>query len=373
MTFPIGEGPNADVIIPDPFGIGARVNETTYSDPSPGNPGEIAISNVGNIPDNISGRAAGGALGISLNSGVQVVNGVVYENNEPVAGITSTGLIPIDQLNDGDPYSSYPGLTIPPQGPDWLLGDNTFIQPGTFGDIQGPFITGPFLGNNVPYTLGMENSLFANLGAPDIAAIQLQFVEAGVVDITDFEYGVWDDFSNEIMLQTMSHANQHGVPWQLALQNLGETVRQERAKQGRGGGGGGRRAFVAPTYRPPDYATLSSEIQQYAQSRLGRDLKDYEIELLAGKMSEDFRKAYDADVQAARADYNASVAGRAAGGTVETVDPAARFTEFFDERYAPEIDRIERVGDATTDRSLLMQSLIGGDATVRQNQRRNEL
>ncbi len=112
------------------------------------------------------------------------------------------------------------------------------------------------------------------------------------------------------------------------------------------GGGRFRRApFERKAYLAPDYDTLTQYVKSVASQQVGRKLNDAELTLMADKMGEDHRANFDITEKARRAQYDAAGRGGDPGFQGEMIDMEASFKEFFEEKYATEIERRDTVED----------------------------
>jgi hypothetical protein len=95
---------------------------------------------------------------------------------------------------------------------------------------------------------------------------------------------------------------------------------------------------------------------------LNREPTDEEMAALTGEMSGLYRAEYEANVAAMRAEFDAREQGLETGvavapGSVQGVDPVARFGEAFDRRFAPELDFIEGQEDQLRNATNVFASL----------------
>ncbi len=162
------------------------------------------------------------------------------------------------------------------------------------------------------------------------------------------------------MREVMSYANQSGVSWDEALNEI--MVSPEFDSEG----GRARvpyklkQAFVKPAYTPPDYEEMKNLVHSTFKKALNRDPEPHELLLFANQLSADYRKNFDVQVDAARRDFEAQqrmvesghgfdpnaeglhvAKGQDAGTTEPEVDPVARFEAMMREKYGPTIDAIQ--------------------------------
>ncbi len=110
--------------------------------------------------------------------------------------------------------------------------------------------------------------------------------------------------------------------------------------------------FIAPGQDLPDYATLSQNVKASVRQALGRDATSSEMKMLTQFMSTENKNAWEANELApARKSWEARA--RAAEtqqpqtvGTTQSVDPNARFAEYFQDRFKGELD-FRKTGEQT--------------------------
>lgn len=83
---------------------------------------------------------------------------------------------------------------------------------------------------------------------------------------------------------------------------------------------------------------------------------------MTATLGEAHRTAYESEVAAARAAFDASIRAGETGqpqtaGTFTAVDPASRFAEEFEKRYQPEIARFDSLDDVRFNQANVFQSL----------------
>jgi hypothetical protein len=153
-----------------------------------------------------------------------------------------------------------------------------------------------------------------------------------------------------------------------ALNALGQEKRVLEASQARPSGGG----RIAPKYSVPsslrtipDYKTLATESKAIFGEKLGRDLEDWELAILADEMKEKYVNRNKDMIVAHKAAWNDAVAG----GTMdvdftEVQDPTKGLQFDIEERYGAELDRNERVEDRANNRRILMESISLGQRMI---------
>lgn len=184
-----------------------------------------------------------------------------------------------------------------------------------------------------------------NMSPQSRAAFQQEMVRAGLLEDGKFFEGVADIATQSAMYTVMGQANVDGTDWRTSaahLARLGDISRERAAADALKS-----RRFIAPAYQEPDDALLAQSVKQAVAQRLGRDPHDWELALLGEKMASDYRSQYDAEVAAARSEFEAG--NRAivneemyeSGGVVQDVDPEARLLENIDNLFAKEITNRE--------------------------------
>jgi hypothetical protein len=193
-----------------------------------------------------------------------------------------------------------------------------------------------------------------------IVELQRQLEQAGQLSDGDFYAGVWDQATAGAMQAVMGMANASGQTWEDQLKDLIANV-PESVKEARNAAKLAKQ-FQAPAFIKPDYAGLAQDVKSVMRQKLGRKPTDEEMGELTGAMSGAFRSKYEAEVAAMRAEFNAQEQGLETGevvqpGSVQGVDPQARFLQSFDRRFAPEMDFIEGQEDQIRNATNVFASL----------------
>lgn len=191
------------------------------------------------------------------------------------------------------------------------------------------------------------------------AALQEEMVAAGLMDPDDFYVGMWDTNSISAYKTILGYSNLWGTDPEETLSRLQASL-PEALRDGRTSSAAQQR--VARVYVKPDYATIAQEVKQTFEQRLGRRPRDQELNELASALSGFYRAQLDAQVAADEAadaaDERAAETGEAPGNvTQQGVDPIARFQQLFDQRYQPEEDRLEGIGDTRQNMTNVFASL----------------
>lgn len=193
----------------------------------------------------------------------------------------------------------------------------------------------------------------AGMSDEDIARLQRMLVAAGVLKGTTYLNGVWDEPSRQAYRSILTHANQSGLTAQQSLETWASAHTEQKPK-------------VDP-FLEPDYATLAQTVKQLVSERLGgREPTPAELDVLTSQLRGNYRAEYDAAVATTTAASDAAAAGADPATVVQDIDPVARFSEFFEQRYQPEMERREAISDMTNLRESFlgnvgqMDSMIGG-------------
>lgn len=222
------------------------------------------------------------------------------------------------------------------------------------------------------YAAGQGEEILSSLGPVREAKVKQQLLRAGLISESDTVGKLRNSSITNAFEQVLGHANESGLDWETALADV-EMFGVATGASGRAGGGAGgqgRAGFVVEAYSAPDYDTLAQEAKTFARQRIGRDLKDYEVKLWAERLGGFHREGYDANVQAARLNYDATERAIETGedqgsaGTVQGVDPAASFKEYFEEKYAPEINVEEQEASGAEASARFMRSIATVDRNV---------
>ena len=263
--------------------------------------------------------------------------------------------------------SAFPqAATKKDQGPDMITGED----PRWAADINPPSDVGyqyprygpdPMYGAQLggeaerlrgrpQYTTDDPLLILNGMSSAELAALELQFVQAGYVDPKKLSGG-----SRGAMIQNFSslvqEADFNRIDWMTQLKgDINDYTQwqkdnpEEKEKSWRE-----LHPFIAPAYKAPDYATLAQSAKAQLRNELGRDVTSGEMKLLTGFMGDASRDQWQAnEVSTQRAEWEALARGAETGeaqssGTVQQVDAAARFQEMFDQRYEGELDHRQRV------------------------------
>lgn len=214
----------------------------------------------------------------------------------------------------------------------------------------------------------------ATWGSPEkVGRLQHRLVNAGFL-AGDFQYGFYDESTEAAYRDLLTFSSKNGMSM---IEGLVEAhaARRWAAKQGvpwsavGGAEGGGLAPSTIPKYQAPDKASVRQTIKAQFKAELGRDPERGELARYAARYLADDREDFDAQVDAATprpADIPKNVFDEApslvaaetgeeasAADAPDRVDPAARFAEAFERRFAGEMDFKERQATNAAQTSLL--------------------
>ena len=207
------------------------------------------------------------------------------------------------------------------------------------------------------YHLGFDSSP-ASWAPSRRIILKDSLVQAGYLDPDQMTGGAtWAFPEMSAMALLADEANGIGDPWQIQLDRVKNNPSEAAKRRAKGRAGADRRPFVAPAFLKPDMATLSQSVKQSVRQRLGREPTSLEMGELIETLGVDFRAEFGAQVAALRSEFDATTRAietdePQAAGTVQSVNPAARFAEHFDERFAGEID-VRKRGAALNQREAI--------------------
>lgn len=226
-----------------------------------------------------------------------------------------------------------------------LAYQDSLVGPQSKKTRAGAPTAGPF-NNQYGYRAGDEFGELDNLSTEYLARVQDRMAALGMLD--GYVRGRKDQSTVKAFADLLWMSNAEGTSWIVQLADLERTKAEmgDDWEWGDGSGRGDRAPFVAPTYLAPDYATLAQRVKTELREQLGRDPDESELALLTAELSGWDREAFDAEVEAAKAEYDAAEDGRSESPTVQTIDPLARFKESFEQKYAAEIRGNERQDEA---------------------------
>lgn len=203
-------------------------------------------------------------------------------------------------------------------------------------------------GLNAPYTNTYINDLWR--GMPLEFRVQLQDALVSLGLTKNVRPGEFDDETEFGIEQLLKLSNRAGTTWQATIGRL-----QTLKDQGLLDGDDDERQFIEDAYLPPDYATLAQTVKQTVRGVLGRDPSDSEVSELAAQLQGFDYSAFQAEIDAERAQFDAQTAGATkVEATGAQVDPASRFRELIESKYGDEIAFNQRREEATENRQLTL-------------------
>ena len=208
-------------------------------------------------------------------------------------------------------------------------------------------------------------STLNGMSSAQLADLELQFIQAGIIDEDAYIGGqrgpLIADFGS-----LMQQADHNRISWQDQLdQNITsyeewrkdnpEEVPKTWAQS---------YPFIAPVYVKPDYATLAQGSKSVMRQMLGRTPTASEMKLLTAQLGSDYQaewqaEVYDTSKMSWEAESRAHEADATSGatGSVQGIDPEARFAERFEDRYENELEHRERVDTSERKSANLFGSL----------------
>lgn len=129
-------------------------------------------------------------------------------------------------------------------------------------------------------------------GIEEIAQLQSQLVDAGLLDPDNVAWGNWDKYSRNAFRDLLGEANRGKMRWEFALGQ-----RLALAEQGLLGGKGSKREKPPLTVELTNEADIRAGLDQAAPNLLGRKLHDDEVSPFVAQY-------HDLQRQAAVAKYN---------------------------------------------------------------------
>ena len=221
-------------------------------------------------------------------------------------------------------------------------------------------------GDYLFYTLGSEISLLINQPPEVIAAVQAELVNAGMLKLGEFLPGKWGGFlvggeykDQEAFKNVLARANTTGNPdFTVALRYF---VDNQEAIEDVG---------VEAPYLPPDYASVSAEVTNLFERKLGRKPKSYELDLLANQFMSDSKTISMANqpttIDTGDITGEELMTGDLGNHIVEPpvqlesqIDPSARLFNKFQEITAKEDERLQAKSDIQTNNRNIINSITG--------------
>ncbi len=277
-------------------------------------------------------------------------------NGQPGAGsFGDNGEIPTYVLTDeglararqeDNPYIGF-------EDPDNWQDYPTIQGPASYGEDSQPV--------KVPFRYQESNvtKTIQDFTQGQLMDFQRRAVKAGLIDADTAAstLGMRDNSVYTAMYTVMGNSNRDGREWTHTL-NLMAALAGNRKKPSQM-----RTPFTRQAYASPDYATLAQRAKTSLRQYMGRDINDWELKLLTDKMRGLDRQEFDANESQRLETWRAE--GRALDNEqrisrpkdVQQVDANARFNEFFQEKFAGEIDRAETTDRVASKTGALMAGL----------------
>ncbi len=263
----------------------------------------------------------------------------------------------------GQPDPEHPGRRV-----GGFVAQRVEREPTDF--VERKFGVGPHIVTAVePRYFDGDQYTPAGLDPGVIARLQLRLVNTGFLEEGEYWAGFWDGQTADAYAAVLGHANQSGATIDETIERLiatlPDSIKEARARADQA------KTFQAPPFIGPDLATIAQRVKSKLRSELGREPSDVDMAELTKFMSSIYVEDFDAQVAAQRSAFDASQESLETGEpvtprSVTDVDPVARFNEFFEQRFRPEIDRLGALGGIQINRSNVfaslrtMGNLIGG-------------
>lgn len=201
-----------------------------------------------------------------------------------------------------------------------------------------------------------DQDRFGTMGFEETLRLQEKLVEAGVLDPGDFSPGTWDNASANAMKEIMGIANRHGTSWESSLDRMVEVnkqIGQEAVDE---------EILEIKPFTPPSYEEMAETARGTIEGELGRELKDYEVEIMVDKLKGFHRESWENDVAIQRARRDAQKEAKEKGApetepvTQQGVqDPTLAYRAFAREHFEEEMDRDEDVKETAQNRNLSLR------------------
>lgn len=220
-------------------------------------------------------------------------------------------------------------------------------------------------GRTPQYSTEDPMDLLNKMSSAELASLELQFIQAGIVDEDDFLGGqrgpLIADFGTLIQ-----QADHNRISWQDQLTRSIDDYSKwkEDHPEKKPLTWAQANPWIAPVEVKKDYATLAQGTKATMRQMLGRQPTSSEMKLLTAQLGADYhdewqREVYDTSKMGWEAASRAHEADAtsAATGSVQGIDPEARFAERFEDRYENEIDHRQRVDASTRKTTNLFGSI----------------
>lgn len=216
------------------------------------------------------------------------------------------------------------------------------------------------------YTKSELVTIFGAKSVEEIAGIQADLVNAGLLDIGEFLPGRWDRNTQRAFAPILELSNTIGVtPEQKATGGRWKSVMSEYSANPIGA--------IKPeaVYLPPDYDAVTQQVKNVFRQQLDRDPKAYELQLLGDVLLAESKKAF-ALQQQLQEDISANVTSeelldgtygnhltpQVAEGTTQ-ISPGAALYEKFEEITKNERERLGTNRDIQATNRIILNSITG--------------
>ncbi len=192
---------------------------------------------------------------------------------------------------------------------------------------------------------GEELAILAGLTTEDLTRLQRQLHSLGLTRGVPL-FGEPDESTAAGFRYILKISNAKREPWRQTLGRIstnyeaGAFDMEDETAPG----------YVQPARLEPDPARLRVDVRNFAEDRLGRDLDEDEVDYLTAALEDLEAENFETMVDADRAEFDARLAAQEGEDQQLPDSPefgeavvASRFSELFEERYAPEIDMRGRV------------------------------
>lgn len=197
----------------------------------------------------------------------------------------------------------------------------------------------------------------------EIAQIQSRLEAAGLLNPDSYWAGTWDDQTVAAYRSALGMANASGrsadAQIDRLIATLPESIKEQRARAE------AAETFQAPPYMRPDPDALAQDVKDLFRSRLGREPTPDDLSWGIQGLGADFRAQYEAQVAAARAEFDTARAGEPGGGTFQSVDPVSSFRERLEQRFGPEIDRLAALPEVRENMNNVFGSIRTMESLIR--------
>jgi len=238
------------------------------------------------------------------------------------------------------------------------------VGPSYLG-VTGEYV--PPQGGTDFYTEDDNITLFAGKPTEEIAGIQADLVNSGLLELGAFRPGDWDLRTQRAFAVILARANRLGVtPEQKVNGSRWKEVLLDYSQN--------PTTVVKPeaVYLPPDYDAVTQQVKGLFRQQLDRDPKAYEMKLLGDVLMAESKKAFelqqqlqaDLDVDVTSQEllegtYGNHITPEVEPGTTE-VSPSATLYEKFDEITAKEQERLGRNRDIQATNRIITNAFTGG-------------